>query len=86
LVEAVSGTYHFVGYKWWEYYDNRGERANWGLVTRRDNPYDGKSAIVSTNRNDRGFTTGGERANYGDFLGGVTNSNTTIYKRILGLP
>jgi hypothetical protein len=84
--DSSTGTYHFVGYKWWEYYDNRGEKANWGLATRRDNPYDGVSAVMAAGKDAFGYPTGGERANYGDFLSLVTNSNTTVYKRILGLP
>jgi hypothetical protein len=84
--DSASGTYHFVGYKWWEYYDNRGERANWGLVTRRDNPYDGVSAIIAAGTNVFGYATGGERANYGDFITSVKVANLNVYKTLLNLP
>ena len=35
-----DGEYHVVGFRWWEYYDQRRESADWGLVTPRDDPYD----------------------------------------------
>jgi hypothetical protein len=84
--DSSTGTYHFVGYKWWELYDNRGEQANWGLLTRRDNPYDGVGAVVATGVDAWGFATGGEQANYGNFLGGVTAANLSVYGTLVGLP
>ena len=84
--DTPTATFHVVGYKWWELYDNRGEQANWGLLTRRDNPYDGVAAVAATGVDAWGYATGGEPANYGNFLGGVTAANLSVYKVLLGLP
>jgi hypothetical protein len=84
--DSSTGALHNVGYKWWEYYDNRAESANWGLLTRRDNAYDGAEAAKALGVDSWGFATGGERSNYGDFIDDVTNANTNVYKLILNLP
>jgi hypothetical protein len=82
--DAATGTHHFVGYKWWELYDNRGEQANWGLLTRRDNPYDGAADVIAHGVDQWGHATGGEQVNYGNFLGAVTNANQGVYNSLLG--
>lgn len=81
-----SGIHHTVGFKWWQYYDGRGQQANWGLVTLRDNAYDGTSAIIAPGVDAWGYSTGGEQANYGDFISSVTAANQNIYTYLLGLP
>ena len=84
--DTATGSHHIVGYKWWQFYDNRGEQANWGLVTRRDNGYDGAASVTGAGMDSWGFTTGGEQTNYGDFLDDVTGANLNVYKTLLGLP
>jgi len=84
--DTATGTYRIVGYKWWQYYDDRGEESNWGLVTRRDNAYDGKAAVIGVGKDSWGFPTGGELGSYGDFLDDVTGANIGVYKTLLGLP
>ncbi len=81
--DSQTGTHHFVGYKWWRLYDDRGQQANWGLLTRRDNPYDGVSAVVAPGMDAWGYTTGGEQANYGNFIGAVTTANQSIYNTLV---
>lgn len=45
-----NGTYHMIGSEWWAFYDSRGERTNWGLLTRKDTPYeDFVSAVRKAN-------------------------------------
>jgi hypothetical protein len=79
--DSTTRTYHIVGFRWWELYDNRGESANWGLATRRDDPYDGVSTSTSQGYDSWGYpagcfaTLGCEKANYGDFLDYVTKAN-----------
>ncbi len=82
--DSATGTHHFVGYKWWELYDNRGEQANWGLLTRRDNPYDGAADVSAPGADAWGYATGGEHVNYGNFLGAVTTANQGVYNSLLG--
>lgn len=84
--DSATGTHHNVGYKWWQYYDSRGQQANWGLVTPRDNAYDGRAAIRGTGTDDLGYPRGGEQADYGDFLSGVTSANQNIYPYLIPLP
>lgn len=81
-----AGIYHSVGYKWWQYYDSRAQQANWGLVTPRDNAYDGMAAMIATGTDAWGYPMGGETANYGDFISGVRAANEDVYKHLLGLP
>src|SRR5205807_2072884 len=37
-----------IGFKWWSLVDSWGEKSNWGLVSLRDNAYDGREARVSS--------------------------------------
>jgi len=78
--DTSTSTYHVVGFDWWSMYDMNSQKSNWGLLTPLDNPYDGKSATISGDGNDQwGYPTGGEAANYGDFLDGVTPANLGLY-------
>jgi O-antigen ligase len=80
-LRAKSNASHpFVGLLWWEFHDNVGESANWGLVSLFDNAYDGREAMRAPGRDGWGFATGGEERDYGDFLSSVraTNQNTFI--------
>ncbi len=70
-----SGTQPVAGLKFWAYTDSWSEKRNWGLVTLRDNPYDGTQAVPAPGTDRWGFSTGGEERNYGDFLSGVTQAN-----------
>jgi hypothetical protein len=83
-----NGTYHVVGFEWWDLYDQDSYGENWGLLTATDNPYDGVSATINgingTHGVDRwGYPTGGERANYGDFVSRVTAANVGVYTSLL---
>ncbi|MBV8361310.1 MAG: hypothetical protein JO189_25740, partial [Deltaproteobacteria bacterium] len=78
--DMATGTQHVVGFYWWGAFDQDGEAYNWGLLTPRDNPYDGCSATIAGCGKDQwGYPTGGEAANYGDFIGPVTAANTSVY-------
>lgn len=79
-----SGVHHIVGLKWWAMYDSRGEQANWGLLTRRDNPYDGSADKPTAGKDAWGYPTGGEGATYGDFLSSVTAANKAALAAIAG--
>ena len=90
--DSATSIYHVVGLKWWELYDNRGESANWGLITRRDNPYDGASATASPGTDPWGYPTGCspsfgcERQDYGDFLSLVASANFSALRFVSGKP
>ncbi len=84
---ATDGVYPVVGIDWWEYPDKvtRGEFDNFGLVTVRDNAYDGKEAVHESGKDAWGYPTGGEGSDYGDFLTTVTETNRTIDARLMQL-
>jgi hypothetical protein len=78
--DTATGSYHVVGFDWWGLYDMDSQHANWGLLTPHDNPYDGKSATVVGNGKDQwGYPTGGEAANYTDFIDAVITANSNVY-------
>jgi hypothetical protein len=84
---TAYGSYPVVGFDWWDLYDMDGQQANWGLLTPRDNPYDGKSATITGNGKDQwGYPTGSEAANFGDFLTNVTSANSNIYAAMIAAP
>ncbi len=82
--DTATGTFHVVGYTWWDMFDMNSQKLNWGFITPvLDNPYDGCSATNAGCGNDAwGFPTGGEAANYGDFIDDVTAANNSVYSLI----
>ena len=83
-LQGADGTYPILGFHWWALADNWTERRNYGLVTVRDNAYDGKEAVVAPGADPWGYLTGGEVANYGDFLSTVIQAHTNILPVLLG--
>jgi len=86
--DSLTGTYHIVGLQWWGWDDQRSESANWGLVTPRDDPYDGTSATMTLGADSWGYPTGClsgfgcEQANYSSFLGPVREANLSTFRYI----
>jgi hypothetical protein len=72
---GANGDHYVTGFDWWELVDNPGEGINWGLITLRDNAYDGKEAVIAPGTDPEGFSVGGENANYGDFISFVRTAN-----------
>jgi hypothetical protein len=78
---SAFGPAPWVGYWWWQYTDNTAEGNNWGLVTIKDNAYDGHEAVSSTvacSSPINSFTCGGEAANFGNVIAPVINANADI--------
>jgi len=88
LVEGKtkSGDYFRLGRNWWKLSDNGWtywlERYNFGLVTLKDNAYDGKEA-TRLGADGVAGTWDDEAEDYGDLLTGMTKANKGIYRRIL---
>ena len=83
---TVYNSYPVVGFYWWDMYDM--QQLNWGLCTPSDNAYDGRSATAPgknerASKDQRGYTTGGERASYGDFLSAVKAANESAVDQLL---
>ena len=83
--QAEDGSYPIIGVNIWGLTDdNKNEHTNWGLITNRDNPYDGKCAVRATTYKDPfGARCGGETADYGDFLSAVTAANARIVQQFI---
>ncbi len=85
--DTATGTYHIVGFQWWDMFDMNGEQLNWGLITPLDNPYDGRSATTkgiknSYGKDQWGYRTGGEKGNYGNFIDRVKSANDGVYQSL----
>ncbi|MDE2019848.1 MAG: hypothetical protein KGJ13_05900, partial [Patescibacteria group bacterium] len=75
---TTSGFNPYVGYGWWQYGDNQSENTNWGLVTLKDNAYDGHEDVtgsVPCSSPLQNYTCGGEANNYGDAITSVKAAN-----------
>jgi hypothetical protein len=87
-----AGTYPFAGIKWWDWMDSWGERANWGFITWRDDPYDGSAATTSQGYDSWGYPTGCaptfgcEKGNYGDFLDSLLSGNLNALRTAATAP
>ena len=82
--QAADGSFPIIGVDFWGLTDdNRGEHTNWGLISNRDNAYDGKCAVRAVSKEPWGGHCGGEAADYGDFLSDVTAANATIVQQML---
>ena len=87
LERAANGDYPRVGSNWWKWSDNGWtyglERYNWGLVTQKDNAYNGQEATVAGADGLQG-TFDDEEADYGDLWTGMAQANQSIYGLALG--
>jgi hypothetical protein len=85
-----AGTFPMVGYAWWTYYDMRSVSQNLGIVTPRDDPYDGVSSTTTQGYDSWGYPTGCvptfgcEQGNYGDFIGPATTANLNALRATAG--
>jgi hypothetical protein len=79
---STTGSCQWVGYDWWAYLSSSFfEFGNFGLVSWRDNAFDGTEDVVPTvtcSAPINAYACGGETANYGNFLGAVTTANKQI--------
>lgn len=82
---ATNGDYFRIGANWWKFSDNGWtfwrERYNFGLVTLKDNAYDGREATTRGADGQLG-TPDDETRDYGDLLTGVTQANTGLYQAL----
>ena len=73
-----------MGVDFWSLTDSgRGEATNWGLISDRDNAYDGKQAVTAPGKDSWGFPTGGEDKNYGNFIDQATQTNVNIIRQFI---
>jgi hypothetical protein len=74
-----GGVYQNGGLSWWGWYDQFDERINWGLVSYRDNAYDGKEAVARPTTDPYGNTTIPEDRDFGDVLTSVKSANAQAF-------
>lgn len=82
FTRAVKGCCPVVGTKFWAFADSWAEKMNWGLVSLRDNAYDGVEAVRRHGRDAWGFVTGGEARDYGDSLSTISACNSKVYRQL----
>ena len=86
---TASGIRPYVGYAWWQFVDNIPERLNWGVVTTRDNAYDGSedvSGSVKCSAPLGAYNCGKEpRGPYGNCMTQIVNTNSAIDQALSGL-
>jgi hypothetical protein len=87
-LRAADGDAFYVGVNHWDLADEGWvsyfEAYNFGLVTMRDNAYDGVQAVKASGTDSWGFAVGGEADDYGDFLGGVRSAHDSVLQEIVG--
>jgi hypothetical protein len=84
-----NGDAYVVGLDWWAWTDNGWAHSlykeinNFGLVTQKDNAYDGVQTVPGTYTDKYGFTCGGEDRAYGSFIDAVTLANRGAIAQLL---
>ncbi|MGN6594056.1 MAG: hypothetical protein ACTHJX_14255 [Terriglobales bacterium] len=82
FARPAAGRHLVVGSKFWAFADSWPEKMNWGLVSLRDNAYDGREAVRRLGRDAWGFPTGGEARDFGDSLTPIAGANRSLYQRL----
>jgi len=86
---TANGTRPYVGYLWWQYQDNQSELLNWGVITLRDNAYDGTENVnpaVTCVTILTSATCGKElRGPYGSVIPYLSQTNAAIDAVLAGL-
>lgn len=80
---ALQGSQNVVGSKFWAWTDAWGEKTNWGIVSFMDNAYDGVEDVTASGKDQWGYVTGGESANYGDFVTPAKQANLTVLNALV---
>ncbi len=81
---GLNGIHYIVGVEWWSITDSgTAETSNFGLISDKDNAYDGRCAVIAPTTDSWGYPCGGETANYGDFLDSVTQANSATVQQLI---
>ena len=84
---STTANCQWVGEEWWSFLStNFWEHQNFGLVSWRDNAYDGHEDVtgsVACSAPLASYTCGGERKTYGNFLGPATDTNNWVDTQVL---
>jgi len=87
---AADGIKFIAGWEHWGYYDfgemHPVEVTQYGLVTNRDNAYDGVEASTSVTLDVNGRYVGGEDSNYGNLIGPLSVYLLDAHERLCAAP
>ncbi len=82
--KASNGDHPILGVDFWSLTDSStAEGVNWGLISNRDNAYDGKEAVPGAGKDKWGFPTGGEDRSYGNFTDAAAKANTDTMRQFI---
>ncbi len=82
--QGSNGDYYALGIDFWEHTDgNVREKTNWGLVSDRDNAYDGIEDVNHQVTDSGGYLTVPEDRTYGDFITPVTTTNANLLQQLI---
>jgi len=81
-LQGNDGSYPALGFHWWALVDNFSEKHEFGLVSIRDNAYDGIEARRATGTDPWGYPVGGEVGDYGDLITAMRNAHLAAYQRV----
>jgi hypothetical protein len=83
-----TGNCQWVGENWWAFLSfSFYEHQNYGLISWRDNAYDGHedvTATVTCSAPETAYSCGGEQNNYGNFLRPATLTNAWVDQQLVG--
>lgn len=80
---TCAGSHPVAGTKFWGFADSWAEKMNWGLVSLRDNAYDGQEAVRAAGQDAWGFATGKEERDYGDCITSIRAANARLLQKLL---
>ena len=86
---STTGNCQWVGENWWAFLSvGFYEHNNYGLVSWRDNAYDGHDVVtgtVSCSSRESAYTCGNEQRNFGNFQRGATITNGWVDTQLSGI-
>lgn len=81
-LQGTDGSKFVIGYHWWALVDNSNEQHEFGVVTYRDNVYDGVEAKSATGTDPWGYAIGGEVGDYGDLITAMRSAHLAAYQKV----
>jgi hypothetical protein len=82
--QGTNGDNYILGIDMWAWGDSATwQHTNWGIITNRDNAYNGTEDVDHSILDSGGYTTIPEDANYGDFLTPITATNNSILQQLI---
>jgi hypothetical protein len=82
--QGTNGDNYILGFDWWAWGDSAtNQHTNWGILTQRDNAYNGIEDVNYQVRDSGGYLTVPEDRSYGDFITPITATNNNILQQLI---